>query len=61
VPAASKPPVKVAESYTELPAVMALEERVVEIVGVTFETVKGSQPLVAGLLLVSPLYDPWKL
>jgi len=51
----------VAESDTEPPAVMALEERVVEIVGVTFETVKGSQRLVAGLLLVSPLYNAWKL
>jgi len=60
VPPALNPPVRVAESEAELPTVMG-EDIVVTSVGVVAVTVNGSHGLVAGLLLVSPLYVAFQL
>jgi hypothetical protein len=55
VPVGLKPPAKVAVSDTELPAVTGVEESKVVRVGVAGLTTRGSQALVTGLLLESPL------
>ncbi len=55
-PVVGNPPVNVAWSVTEAPTVMVAELIVVEIAGLAFWTVRGSQELVTALLLVSPEY-----
>ncbi len=58
VPVGLKPPVMVAESETELPTTTEFADSVVVREGEPFVTVSVSDPqgLVAGLLLLSPLY-----
>jgi len=55
VPPTLNPPVRVEESVTEPPAAIAVAERVVAMLGLALVTVRGSQALVAGALLASPL------
>jgi hypothetical protein len=50
----------VAESETEDPTGIAVNDRVVLIVGLAFVTVRDAQELVIGLLLASPEYDASK-
>jgi hypothetical protein len=61
VPPAWKLLVRVAESVTELPTLIAVCERAVATVGLALFTVRGSQGLVARLLLASPLYTAFQL
>jgi hypothetical protein len=49
------PPVRVTESVTGLPTVMAVDERAGVIDGDALITVSKAQPPVAPLLLMSPL------
>jgi len=55
VPVAPKPPNRVEESVAEVPTIKELADRVVVKVGLALITKSGSQPLVAPLLLESPL------
>jgi len=55
VPPALKLLVRVEESKTEPPTVIAVADRVVAMVGLALLTVRGSQGDVAPLLLASPL------
>jgi hypothetical protein len=55
VPPTWNPPVIVAESNTEPPTMIGFADKVVVIEGLVLLTVNGSQALVAGLLLASPL------
>ena len=49
----------VAESVTLCPTVIVVWDNVVAIEGVVLMTVRGSQALVAALLLLLPEYDAW--
>ena len=60
-PAVLVAPVMVAESNTELPTVMVVEDRFVAMLTPFGLTVRGSQALVATLLFVSPLYAAFQL
>jgi len=51
----------VEESVTDVPTVIVVADRVVVMVGLALLTVKGSQALVAALLLASPEYTALKL
>jgi hypothetical protein len=55
VPVAWKLPVRVAESETVFPIVIDVDDSRVSSVGLVLLTVNGSQGLVKGALLVSPL------
>jgi len=61
VPPAWKLLVRVAEAVTELPTCITFCERTVAIVGLVLFTVRGSQGLVARLLLASPPYTAFQL
>jgi hypothetical protein len=60
VPPALKLPVRAEESVTELPTVIVVADSVVAIVGLALFTVRGSQGLVAALLLASPEYTAFQ-
>jgi len=60
-PAVPDASVSTAESYTELPTVIVVADRLVAMLGPFRVTVSGSQRLVAPLLFVSPLYAPFQL
>jgi hypothetical protein len=46
---------------TEEPTGMEFSDKFIDIPGLAFETLKGSQAPVTGLLFASPLYDAKKL
>lgn len=56
-----KLPVRVAESVTDAPTVMADAERIVVMVGFALFTGSGSHALLAPALLESPLYAAFQL
>src|SRR5712692_2235109 len=60
LPPSWKPPVMMAESKTEDPTGIVVNDRVVVIPGLTFRTLNGSHTPAASLLFASPLYNAWK-